>query len=248
MAAGDSGSGIWLRREGGVHLAGIASYRYYSMYGGQSGYVNLGNARIRDWIESVDSSELAGFVFEGPSDDGAMMDQIFTLFIGYFGRPPAPSGRDYYNRIMEQSDGHWVIIADDFWKSAESQTLHPPGLSTRQQIDAIYHYLYSRSAASEGLDYWEGLITAGIVSLPEMAYTIAYNASAEDLAILDAKRVTAARWSAALDTAAERAAFTTTSGRQAAQAFLADVNTAAPAGQSAVDQAIADMVAASAGL
>lgn len=171
-------------------------------------------------------------------------NQVFTLFIGYFGRPPAPAGAEYFGGVMDDSNGNWAIIADDFWNSSESQELYSPELSTRDKINLIYNNLFSRDAESDGLDYWEGLINSGVVSLPEMAYTIAYNASADDLAILDAKRTTADRWTTSLDTAEEVAAFETDAGKQAARDFLYSVASATPASQTAVDQAIADMVAA----
>lgn len=196
-----------------------------------------GQPRIQDGVVDIGAVE---------GDRGQALEydaQVFTLFIGYFGRPPSPDGRDYYGQVMNDSDGNWAIIADDFWNSSESQALYPPSSSTRDQINSIYRNLFSRDATADGLDYWEGLITAGVVSLPEMAYTIAYNASADDLAVLDAKRVTAERWTDSLDTAEEQAAFATDAGRQAARDFLATVSSANPASQAAVDQAIADMVA-----
>lgn len=169
-------------------------------------------------------------------------NQVFTLFIGYFGRPPAPAGLDYYANLMVNSQGDWTIIADDFWNSDESQSLYPPTLSTRDQINLVYNNLFGRDATSAGLDYWEGLITAGVVSLPEIAYTIAYNASETDLAVLTAKRETAALWTESLNTGEELVAFQTTQGLEAARAFLASVDTPQAASQAQVDQAIADMV------
>lgn len=56
-AAGDSGSGVWVKRNGSYLLAGVASYRHYSMYGGQGGYVNLSHPAIIDWIERVAHAE-----------------------------------------------------------------------------------------------------------------------------------------------------------------------------------------------
>lgn len=184
--------------------------------------------------------------FEDAAAAPSYENQVFTLFIGYFGRPPAPAGAEYYGGLMDQSSGQWQIIADDFWNSDESQGLYPPEQSTRVKINTIYRNLFSRDATSDGLDYWEGLINAGIISLPEAAYTIAYNASAEDLAILDAKRATALLWTNSLDTQDELAAFSTDAGLNQARSFLAGIDGATPASQGEVDQAIADMVASSA--
>lgn len=180
---------------------------------------------------------------EDEGDVGTYDTEVYTLFIGYFGRPPAPVGVDYYGGLMESSAGNWRILADDFWNSPESQGLYPPGLSTRDKINQVFNNLFGRSATTAGLDYWEGLINDGVVSLPEIAYTVAYNADTGDTAIVNAKRQTALLWVQRLDTAEEQAAFATTAGQRAARAFLAGIVTSSPASQSSVDQAIADMVA-----
>jgi hypothetical protein len=56
-AAGDSGSCVWVEREGKFYLVGISTYRIYSMYGGQSAYVNLSNSSIMAWIKSIAKKE-----------------------------------------------------------------------------------------------------------------------------------------------------------------------------------------------
>ncbi|MBN1532845.1 MAG: trypsin-like serine protease [Spirochaetes bacterium] len=61
LAAGDSGSGIWVDFGGGYCLVGIATLRVYSCYGGQGYYVNLGNQEIARWILSIcPEAEAAG--------------------------------------------------------------------------------------------------------------------------------------------------------------------------------------------
>lgn len=179
---------------------------------------------------------------------GAIADgydnQVYALFIGYFGRPPAPAGVDYYGSLMEQSPENWKIIADDFWNSTESRDQYPPSQGIREKINQVYVNLFGRSAASGGLDYWEGLINNGTVSLPEIAYTVAYNASAEDTAIFEAKIQTAKSWVQGLDTQEKKDAFQTASGIAAGRQFLATIVTPTPANQAQVDQAIAAMLAA----
>lgn len=205
-----------------------------------SGFPHDNDQLTLQWSEPHQNYRIVGY--EPGASETDYDGQVFTLFIGYFGRPPSPSGLDYYGGLMNASGGDWTIIADDFWNSAESQGLYPPDLSTREQINNIYRNLFSRDATTAGLDYWEGLIDGGAVSLPEMAYTIAYNASAADLTVLDAKRATATLWTTSLDTAEELAAFATTAGQQDARDFLADIDTGDAATQSEVDQAIADML------
>ncbi|OHD55641.1 MAG: hypothetical protein A2Y33_13485 [Spirochaetes bacterium GWF1_51_8] len=53
LGAGDSGSGIWIKKDNFYYLVGIAAGRYYSCYNAQSLYVNLCNPEIYRWIRSV---------------------------------------------------------------------------------------------------------------------------------------------------------------------------------------------------
>lgn len=60
-AAGDSGSGIWIQHGQEHLLAGITSYRYYSMYGGQAGYANLSHPAIVRWLAEIARAERVSF-------------------------------------------------------------------------------------------------------------------------------------------------------------------------------------------
>ena len=62
-AAGESGSGSGSRvqRNKKYHLAGIASYRYFSMFGGQAGSVNLSHPAMINWIRAVSLVENVSF-------------------------------------------------------------------------------------------------------------------------------------------------------------------------------------------
>lgn len=168
-------------------------------------------------------------------------NQVYTLFLGYFGRPPAPSGLAYYTSLMDQSGGNWLIIADDFYNSPESQALFG-GKSVEAQVNQIFQNLFGRDAAAAGLNYWTGEVLAGRVSLPGLAYTVAYNAQEDDVAVRDAKIETSRLWVESLDTTEEILAFQTDAGRQSARDFLATVTTDTPATQEQVDNAIEDMV------
>lgn len=55
--AGDSGSGVWVQKEGIYYLLGIFTYRFYSAYGGQSAYVNLTHPLHVQWLESIAVAE-----------------------------------------------------------------------------------------------------------------------------------------------------------------------------------------------
>ncbi len=61
VAAGDSGSAVYFQTRIGWMLGGIASYRWYSQYGGQAGYVNLSAPEIRQWLSDVAAAEGVAF-------------------------------------------------------------------------------------------------------------------------------------------------------------------------------------------
>jgi hypothetical protein len=60
-AAGDSGGGVWVFRANRYHLAGIASFRYYSNYGAQPGYANLSHPANVEWLKEVGQRENVTF-------------------------------------------------------------------------------------------------------------------------------------------------------------------------------------------
>lgn len=62
-AAGDSGSAVYVQKRSGWLLAGITSYRWYSQYCGQAGYVNLSSPDVADWLAAVAAAEATEFQF-----------------------------------------------------------------------------------------------------------------------------------------------------------------------------------------
>lgn len=167
--------------------------------------------------------------------------QVYTMFVGYYGRPPAKSGLDYYADLVDKAGGNLAVVIDDFFKSAESQAFFA-GKTVEQQVNQIFQNLFGRDALPAGLNYWTNLINNGTVALSQAAYTIAFNAAAADVAVRDAKVASAMAWVAGLDTTNEILVYGTDSGRSAGRDFLKAVNTSTPATQAAVDAALKAMV------
>ncbi len=167
--------------------------------------------------------------------------QVYTMFVGYYGRPPAKSGLDYYADLVDKAGGNLAVVIDDFFKSAESQAFFA-GKTVEQQVNQIFQNLFGRDALPAGLNYWTNLINNGTVALSQAAYTIAFNAAAADVAVRDAKVASAKAWVAGLDTTNEILVYGTDSGRSAGRDFLKNVNTSTPATQAAVDAALKVMV------
>jgi hypothetical protein len=136
------------------------------------------------WLSSVLLGVLlsSGVTAVAQPTEADYSTQIHTLFIGYFGRPPGPSGLSYYEGQMADSDGNYLILIDDFWNSAERDEVYGE-LSREAQVTAVFNQLFGRAPQAEGLAYWVG----ETISVGEMVYTIAYNAQAADSAVLEAR-------------------------------------------------------------
>lgn len=162
----------------------------------------------------------------------AYTQQVVTMFAGYFGRPAAASGQSYYEGLMTQSGGNYRILVDDFYKSAESQAIYG-GLGVSAQVTQVFRQLFSRDPLSSGLTYWTQQVNQGVISVPEIAYTVAYNAADADSAILNAKRRAALEFTKAL---AANSQYANAYGQSLAlgRAYLNCVN-----GDAAADAAIA---------
>jgi hypothetical protein len=167
--------------------------------------------------------------------------QVYTMFVGYFGRPPAQSGLDYYATKVDAAGGSLGVVIDDFYNSAESQAFFA-GKTIEQQVNLVFHNLFGRDAAVAGLNYWTNQIATGKVSLAQAAFTIANGAQAADAAILAAKIDTAELWVASLDTNTEILLYSTDGGRAAGRDFLNGVTTSTAATQAEVDAALLAMV------
>ena len=179
---------------------------------------------------SLDSARNVTANFSGGTS--AYTQQVVTMFTGYFGRPAAASGQSYYEGLMTQSGGNYRILVDDFYKSAESQAIYG-GLGVSAQVTQVFRQLFSRDPQPSGLTYWTQQVNQGVISVPEIAYTVAYNAADADSAILGAKRRAALEFSKALAANAQYASAYSQS-LALGRAYLNCVN-----GDAAADAAIA---------
>lgn len=172
------------------------------------------------------------------------LGSVQTMYVAYFGRPAAPTGRDYYAGLLDTAGGNYAALLDDFWNSTESQGLFNQ-TSTEGKVNAIFNQLFGRDALLDGLTYWTNQINTGKVSLPAAAYTIAYNAAAADTAVLNAKLTAADAFTGALDTTAEVLGYI--SNASAGRTFLSTVETDAQAAAAVadIDTTIADVVSGS---
>lgn len=168
------------------------------------------------------------------------LEYVQKMFIAYFGRPAAPTGLEYYAQLVDA--GNVAALQDDFWNSAESQSLFSQS-STEGKVNAIFNQLFGRDAELPGLTYWTTEINAGRVSLPAAALTILNSAAAADLDAFNAKLAVAEAFTAALDSTAEVLAYqgNTDAGRD----LLSAVETQAQADTAVagIDATVAEVVA-----
>ncbi len=169
--------------------------------------------------------------------------QVYMMYVGYFGRPPAPTGLEYFVDILDDNENGLAVLFDDFWEADETQENYA-GLSLAESVDQVFNQLFGRNAEPEGRDFWVSELEAGNTSLPALAADVAFSAEADggaDADVLNAKIATSMLWTNALDTQAELDAFDTEAGRETARDLLSTIVTDQPATQDQVDDAIASM-------
>ncbi|WP_108398032.1 DUF4214 domain-containing protein [Devosia submarina] len=93
------------------------------------------------------------------------VEQITSLYIGYFGRAPDPVGLNYW--VGRLNDGFSLAeIAESFSVQAESQAKYPylanPNIASPQAfITQVYLNLFNRTPDAEGLAYWTAQLNNG---------------------------------------------------------------------------------------
>lgn len=153
--------------------------------------------------------------------------QVSSIFIAYFGRPPAPSGLSYYSELVDARGGNFAALIDDFYNAPESTNLND-GVFITDQITQIFQNAFGRAPLSEGLSYWAGQVANGAISLPELALTIAHNAQPADTATYTARQVAAEQFTAQL--AETGLVFDNGEALQAARLFTASIGANTDAG------------------
>jgi S-layer protein len=103
----------------------------------------------------------------------ATTNDIYSLYLAYFGRPPDAVG---FAAAQSKSVAQ---LQSEFSASAESAALlGSTNLAT--QVNNIYVNAFGRSAETAGLLYWVGEIAAGRVTLSQAAFTIVSSALNDD--------------------------------------------------------------------
>ena len=140
VAAGDSGSGVYLQKQTGWLLAGITSYRWYSQYGGQAGFVNLSNPDIASWLADIASVENTGFpcVNQVPSFLKVEADSSRVILFGNPDRPYELQGTDSLQAPgVWTSQGTYAVTSLPFIISFPAETPPPRFLRAVERPDRV---------------------------------------------------------------------------------------------------------------
>lgn len=171
-----------------------------------SRFLLIGMALFATPVLAVSNS--SGGINVSPSAQGISIDSCETygtsgayvqkIFMAYLGRPAAPAALEYYASFIDLDVGQGkLVLFDDLYYSAEAQQLYR-SMPLADQINQFYVLMFGREAKTEGIDYWVGEIEAGRFTVPAAAAFIADAATAEDLAVLDAKQVAASKVTCAI--------------------------------------------------
>ncbi|MCK2126664.1 DUF4214 domain-containing protein [Thauera aromatica] len=113
--------------------------------------------------------------------------QVNSMFLVYFGRPPAQGGLDYYAGLLDANGGDTAVLLDDFYNSQESQSLYGATSDIEAQVTQVFQQAFGRDPLPDGLAYWTSMVQSGEIALVEMAYTVTHNAAPADLAVVQHK-------------------------------------------------------------
>jgi subtilisin family serine protease len=135
------------------------------------------------WIDEV---ILPTFVSSERPDELTYARQVHTLFIGYFGRAPGIGGLNYYADLIDQDGGDYAVMLDDAVNSSEGQAIFG-NARPEDVVRSVFQSGFGRLPQPSGLDYWTGLVAAGLVPVANLPFEIANNAGSADTAVLEAK-------------------------------------------------------------
>jgi len=164
-------------------------------------------------------------------------------YIAYFGRPADPAGLSYWTQIANQQG---LQKTANFFGTTPEYQQRIGGLSIEQAVNTFYLNLFGRQADAAGLLFWTNKVQTGVLTLQDVGYFIATNASAADATTLGNKATSADRWTTSLDTTSEILAYNTASGQASGISFLSGVTTTA-ATEAQTTAAVATMTASSGG-
>src|SRR5207253_3470930 len=188
---------------------------------------------------SIDRRHLLLFFRSPPM--AVTQDQLYDLYLAYFGRPPDFDGLQFYTANPNFT---MASVAAAFSASPESQALYGSSFGAAQ-VDAIYMNLFNRHAEPAGLAYWTTEVASGRITPAGAALAILQGAQNDDKIAVQNKLAIAHAFVADLDTSEEIIGYSGPIAAAAARAFLHTVDWTAgslTAAQANLDASVAAVV------
>lgn len=150
---------------------------------------------------------------------------IQQLYVAYFNRPADPAGLAYWGGVVEAAKGDTAAVSAAFAASAEYKATYAD-FNTTGTLKAIYMNLFNEATPDvAGLAYWSDLVAKGTISIDKAVSAIAAGAQGVHKTTYANKVLAAAAFTTAVNTDAEKAAYSGTLANTAAKKFLAGITT-----------------------
>jgi hypothetical protein len=169
--------------------------------------------------------------------------QIQGLYIAYFSRPADPAGLLYWEGVVAANGGNLQPISASFAASNEYKETFA-GMNASETINTIYLNLFGRSAEPAGLLYWSTQLTRGVISIDNIVTAVFNAAQNQDKVVLDLKVAAALAFTPAVNTTSEILGYSGAESSAAAKDWLTGVHSVGDYSSTAVDTAVAKVVAA----
>ena len=126
-------------------------------------------------------------------------EDIQKLYVAYFNRPADKAGLDFWQSVVEASNGDTSAISAAFSASIEYKVEYAEKNSTDIVIE-VYTNLFGRAPESAGLEYWAQGLDAGLFTIDDAVTAIAVGAQGADSQSYDNKVIAATLFTDSLDT------------------------------------------------
>ena len=150
--------------------------------------------------------------------------ELQKLYVAYFNRPADPAGLEFWNGVVAANGGNTAVVSADFATQAEYKAAYA-GMNSTQIITQVYQNLFSHGPDAAGRDYWVKALDDKIFTIDQIVAEVANGALTTDKTAFNNKVSAATAFTAAVDTAAEKAAYTGDAANAAAKTFIAGITT-----------------------
>jgi hypothetical protein len=176
--------------------------------------------------------------------------QIEQLYVAYFSRPADPNGLAFWNTYLQTHPNGVQDISAQFSTSAEYKAAYA-NQTNAQIVSTVYTHLFGRAAEQAGVDFWASKLDSHVITIDNVVTQIAAGAQSTDLFAYDAKVAVSTSFTARVDTAVEKQAYSGAHANQIAIDFIAtvkDLQSAAAGSDPGVIDSVISHIVTDAGL